>query len=226
MISIIIPVFREQDLINKVIEHIRESPGGSDVEIVVVDGSPGSETLGVVNDAAVKRITANTGRGLQMNRGAEVAAGKILLFLHADTKLPREWHRHVCSLMEHPALSAGAFDLAISAEGGAYRIIERGATLRSRLTKIPYGDQAVFMRRKYFQELGGYREIPIMEDLELMRRIKKTGGRVGFIRERVITSARRWEKEGVLRCTCRNWTLLLLYFLGVSPHRLARWYPS
>jgi hypothetical protein len=98
------------------------------------------------------------------------------------------------------------------------------ASLRSRITRIPFGDQAIFIRKAYFQKLGGFKDIPLMEDLEIMQRIKKKGDKICIIRCKVLTSPRRWEKEGILRCTLRNWLLQVLYFFGVPPYKLAKWY--
>jgi rSAM/selenodomain-associated transferase 2 len=225
-ISIVIPVLNELVLINEAIERIRSLPLGEAVEIIVVDGSDVAETVSAIRDEDVARLSCERGRGTQMNKGAAVAHGEVLLFLHADTQLPPDGLRSIVSLMDDAHFSAGAFDLEISARGMAYRIIEKVASLRSRLTGIPYGDQAIFVRRDYFTSLGGYKKLPIMEDVDLMRRIKRDGGRVCFVPGKARTSARRWEKEGVIRCTCRNWTIMLLYLLGVPPERLARWYPS
>jgi hypothetical protein len=119
---------------------------------------------------------------------------------------------------------AGSFDLGIRSEKKAFRLIEKMVFFRSRLTKIPYGDQAFFIERKFFAKLGGYKEIPIMEDVELMRRIKAAGGKIAIIPNPVQTSPRRWEREGILYCTLRNWILVMLYFFGVSPERLSKLY--
>ena len=105
-----------------------------------------------------------------------------------------------------------------------FRLIETGASLRSRITRVPYGDQAIFIRKDYFESIGGFSEIPLMEDVELMRRIKKGGGRIFIIPQKVMTSPRRWEKEGIVYCTLRNWTLITLYFLGVPPEKLTAFY--
>jgi hypothetical protein len=126
--------------------------------------------------------------------------------------------------MEDDTVVAGAFNLAIADSGLAFRIIERVASVRSRLTHIPYGDQAIFIRRDYFQALGGYKDLPIMEDVDLMRRIKRVGGRICIINTAVLTSSRRWRAEGIIICTFRNWAIILLYLCGVSPARLSQWY--
>lgn len=159
-----------------------------------------------------------------MNEGAALAKGNILLFLHVDTLLPRDALRLIWSAMEVNRFVAGAFDLGIESSKPVFRIIERAASLRSRITRIPFGDQAIFVRKDYFMQIGGYGEIPVMEDVEIMDRIKKQGGQIFIIPRRARTASRRWEKEGIVRCTLRNWTLQILYFLGISPHKLARFY--
>ena len=159
-----------------------------------------------------------------MNEGAALAEGNTLLFLHVDTRLPKDALGLIGSVMENNRYVAGAFDLGIKSSKPIFRIIERAASLRSRVTRIPFGDQGIFIRKDYFMKVGGYREIPVMEDVEIMDRIKKQGGRIYIIPRKVSTDSRRWEQEGVVRCTLRNWMLQILYFLGVSPHKLARFY--
>jgi hypothetical protein len=126
--------------------------------------------------------------------------------------------------MEDSSCIAGAFDLAVDSERPAFRLIEKAASIRSRLTRIPYGDQSVFMRKRDFQDLGGFRDIPIMEDVEIMQRIKKRKGKICILRKAVRTSPRRWEKEGIVYTTLRNWLILFLYLFGVRPEKLIRFY--
>jgi rSAM/selenodomain-associated transferase 2 len=159
-----------------------------------------------------------------MNKGASLATGDILLFLHVDTRLPMDALGLIGAAMEDNRYVAGAFDLGIESSKPIFRIIERAASLRSRFTRIPFGDQAIFIRKDYFKQIGGYQEIPVMEDVEFMDRIKKQGGRIFIIPRRVSTASRRWELEGIVRCTLRNWILQILYILGISPHKLARFY--
>ena len=153
-----------------------------------------------------------------------MAEGDIVIFLHADTHLPFEAFALIESALRDPGRQAGAFDLAIASDRPIYRMIAKIASLRSRITRIPYGDQAHFFRRNYFQDIGGFANIPLMEDVEIMGRIKKRGERITIIKRAVTTSSRRWEKEGILRCTLRNWLLICLYFFGVSPERLSIFY--
>ena len=225
-ISIIIPVWNEISLIEHSLRHVLSHTYDGAFEVIVVDGSPEGETLRSIGGEKVRKFTAERGRGRQMNEGARHAEGEILLFLHADTSLPVNGLRHISAAMENKDVVGGAFDLGIDSERPLFRAIETLASLRSRITKIPYGDQAIFIRTDYFRAAGGFREIPLMEDVELMRRIRKAGDRIEIVGQKVRTSSRRWEKEGILYCTVRNWTLISLYFLGVSPEQLARFYPS
>ncbi len=225
-LSIIIPVVNEAGQINLTIDRIREQRFEGSIEIIVSDGHPDGTTIKQVKDRKVICITALPGRSVQMNAGASHASGNVLLFLHCDTVLPRNGLQDILQLMKAPFLKAGAFDLTINRAGVSYRVIERSASYRSRLTRIPYGDQAIFIKRAYFFKIGQYHDIPIMEDVDLMRRVKKNQDRIGFLKTSVLTSARRWEKEGLIFCTLRNWFLMALYLCGVSPERLSQWYKN
>ncbi len=224
MISLIIPVLNEQAQIGEAIGRIRLLAGGERAEIIVADGDPAGGTLRAISDPAVRGMVCAPGRGTQLNRGAAAAAGEVLLFLHADTNLPPNALTLIEETLRDETLAGGAFDLAIASPRPAFRLIERVASLRTRLTRIPYGDQAIFLRRDRFRSLGGFREIPLMEDVDLMRRLKRAGGRIAILPARAVTSARRWEREGILFTTLRNWALVTLFLLGADPCRLVRWY--
>jgi len=224
--SIVIPVLNEQKRINLLIEHLRGLPGSESCEVIVVDGGPDAGTITAIKDTAVIAVSCHTGRGRQMNAGAAAAKGEFLVFLHADTKLPANALGKIAQVLEDGRYVAGAFDLGIDSERLMLRYIAARARMRSRLNRIPYGDQAVFMRKSYFEQIGRFREIPIMEDVDLMGRIKKRGDKICILRERVMTSPRRWEKEGVVFATLRNQVLVVLYYLGVAPERLARFYKT
>jgi rSAM/selenodomain-associated transferase 2 len=224
--SIIVPVFHEGEKINKLIGHLHHLDSEKDLEIIVVDGSPEKDTLGTIHHNHVIKISSEKGRAKQMNIGASAAKGEILIFLHADTELPIQALKKINTLLERKEYVGGAFDLGIRSDKLIFKVIGVLASLRSRLNRIPFGDQAIFIRREYFNTMGGYKEIPLMEDVELMRRIKKSGDKIKIFYDRVMTSPRRWEKEGVIYCTLRNWTLQTLYFLGISPHTLANFYKS
>ena len=223
-ISIIIPVLNEASIINRTIGDILNLPYDGKVEVIVVDGGPYGETLNAVEKNDLKKIISQKGRPCQMNEGARNACGEILLFLHADTELPSDALKTISSVMGRRKFVGGAFDLGIKSDKPVFRLIETAASLRSRVTRIPYGDQAIFIRKEYFHASGGFREIPLMEDVEFMRRIKKAGDRIYIIPEKVKTSPRRWEREGILCCTMRNWLLITLYSAGVPPEKLAAFY--
>ncbi len=222
--SIIIPVLHEAPVINDLLEHLQKLTAAGESELLVVDGSPAKDTLGAIATGSVRCLSSPPGRARQMNAGAGAAAGEILIFLHADTRLPVDALPLIGQAMEEPACLGGAFDLAIDSPRFIYRLIAALASLRSRFTCIPYGDQAIFLRRETFRLLGGYPEIPIMEDVALMQSLKKKGGRIRIIRRCVVTSPRRWEKEGLFYTTLRNWCLLIAYSRGVAPEKLARYY--
>lgn len=225
-ISIIVPVLNESAGINQTINHLRGLKTGTGLftEIIVVDGDPAGKTVAAVKDDRVITAVGKTGRARQMNCGAELANGEILLFLHADTRLPDDGLLLIDVACGKLALKVGAFDLSIESKGMIFRLIEKMASLRSRLTGIPYGDQAFFFSADYFRAIGGFADIPIMEDVEIMRRIKKRGDKIVFLARCAHTSARRWEKEGVIKCTIRNWLLVILYAAGMEPQWLARFY--
>jgi len=213
-ISVIVPVLNEAFFINETIGHLRHHNPSSRFEVIVADGDPLGTTLSALAHNSVKKVLAPKGRGAQMNAGAALATGKILLFLHADTLLDPGALEKITMAYRHHNLTAGAFELAVRSRRKILRIIEAGVRLRSQVTQIPYGDQAIFIARSFFNRVGGYPEIPIMEDVALMRLVKNKGGKILFLKARAFTSSRRWEKEGVLYCTLRNWALILLYGCG------------
>lgn len=224
--SIIIPVIHESGRINALIDHIHDLECDKGREIIVVDGSPAKDTIGAIRRKGVIKLGSEKGRARQMNTGATLAKGEILIFLHADTELPARAFARIDSMMKGNSFVAGAFSVGIRTEEFSLTSLARMASIRCRITRIPYGDQAIFLRREYFRKIGGYRELPLMEDVELMRRIKHRGGRICILPDHVMTSARRWEQEGFIFGLLRNTLLFTLFILGVSPEKLARFYKS
>ena len=222
--SIIVPVLDETDSIRRALDRLRSLERQEEAEILVIDGDPQGTTLQAIVRRDVLKILSARGRGRQMNEGAKKARGEILLFLHADTDLPGDALGLIDDALRSPRIVGGAFDLGFPSARIAFRVIAAAASLRSRLTRVPFGDQALFFRRAYFERIGGYRDIPLMEDVELMGRIRRRGDPITIIAKPVLTSPRRWEAEGLLRCTLRNWLLQGLYLLGVPPGRLAEYY--
>jgi rSAM/selenodomain-associated transferase 2 len=226
-ISVVIPVLNEQAAINATIGHMRRISAGETIEIIVVDGDPEGSTIRAVADPHVLRLTSRPGRAVQMNHGAHEARGDILLFLHADTVLPGGAIGLIRETLESGRWRAGAFGLELDSGRMSLRIVAAAARFRIRLTGIPFGDQSFFIPRDYFHRIGGYAEIPLMEDIEIARRIKRQGGRIAVLQERAVTSSRKWEEEGVMHSIFRNWFLQLSYFAGVSPERLVKlYYPA
>jgi uncharacterized protein len=226
-ISIIIPALQEGVSIQQTLQHLQERVRDHLYEVIVVDGDPQGSTLKhlPLESNPVKGIIAPPGRGTQMNVGVQAARGNILLFLHADVRLPKTAFPQILSLLESDAIAGGAFDFRIDSPRRLLAIISHISSWRSHLTRIPYGDQAIFVRRSIFAAVGGYPQEPLMEDVGLMQRLKQHHYQIEFIRDPVIISPRRWEKEGIWRCTLRNWLLISLYYGGVSPQQLAQWYP-
>jgi rSAM/selenodomain-associated transferase 2 len=219
-ISIIIPVLNEANTINGVLARIL---GASNLEVIVADGGSQDETVALAQSVGVKVIAATGGRASQMNAGAAVATGSILLFLHADTHLPPAFDTFVRQVLLDTGTIAGAFELRIDAELWGIRLIEKMVNLRSRFLSLPYGDQAIFLKASIFKEIGGFPNLPIMEDFELMRRLKRYG-KIAIAPALVLTSGRRWQKLGVVRTTLINQLIIISYFLGVPPAKLAQWY--
>lgn len=225
-ISIIIPVLNEEQTIQETIASLYPS---TNVEIIVVDGGSLDGTVEVVESLGVKILSAAAGRACQMNAGAKAATGEILLFLHGDTRLPPGFDKLIRTALNLPIGSdeevaiAGAFALRIDAPLASLRLVEKGVNWRSRFLQMPYGDQAIFLKAQTFKEIGSFLELPIMEDFELMRRLKRKG-HVTIIPTPVITSARRWLQKGVFKTTLMNQIIIVAYLLGVPPAVIVHWY--
>ena len=221
-LSIVVPVLDEADRLGALLAELALSC--PEAEVVVVDGGSRDGSAEIAARASgVRLVSSRRGRAGQMNAGAARAAGEILLFLHADTRLPPGAVEAVHRALADPSVVYGRFDVRFDRPGVAFRLIARLMNLRSRLSGISTGDQAIFVRRSAFERLGGYPEIALMEDIELTRRLKRIG-RFAPLRLRVTTSARRWAQNGVARTVVLMWTLRFLYFCGVGPDRLHRWY--
>lgn len=219
-LSIIIPVLDEERTIGSTLEAL-----GSLVaeEVLVVDGGSTDGTGEIVAHKHATLVSSPRGRAHQMNHGARLAKGDVLLFLHADTQLPSSAITDIRSALEDLRCVGGRFDVRLDEERWIFWLIGNLISLRSRLTKVATGDQAIFVRRQVFEEIGGFPDIPLMEDIAFCRMLKKKG-RVACLRSQVVTSSRRWEAEGVGRTILKMWALRLLFLAGVSPFRLRRFY--
>jgi rSAM/selenodomain-associated transferase 2 len=219
---VIVPTLNEAQTLAQTLAAIRTA---TPVDIILVDGGSEDETTYIAKTFQVNVISAPPGRAGQMNRGARAATGDILLFLHADTCLPNHWDNWVRQTLNQPGVVGGAFNLRINGKGLGLRLVEWGVGVRSRLFQMPYGDQAIFLTATVFHELGGFPELPIMEDFKLIRQLKRQGT-VAIAPAVVTTSSRRWRRFGVLRTTVINQVVVIGYLLRVSPQILFRLYHS
>ena len=219
-ISVIIPTLNEADYLPRTLSSLREV---ENVEVIVVDGGSKDGTTEIAERKGYRVLRSPPGRALQMNAGARAASGSILLFLHADTRLPPGFDSAVLAVLQEPDVVGGAFRLRIDAPGMPFRLIEQAVQIRSHRLQMPYGDQGIFVVKETFDELGGFAALPIMDDFEFVRRLRRRG-RIRIAPLRVTTSGRRWQELGPWRTTWINQKVILGYYLGVSPERLAVWY--
>jgi rSAM/selenodomain-associated transferase 2 len=220
-ISVIMPVLNESVNLQRAIDSTQPS---DNIEVIIVDGGSTDDTCQVAAARGIKVIVSPPGRSKQMNLGAAAATGDILLFLHGDSRLPEGFDQLIRQVMsgDQPPI-AGAFRLGIEAPQASLRWVERGVNWRSQVCQMPYGDQGIFLRAKVFKEIGGFPDLPIMEDFELMRRLRQQG-KILIVPQPVMTSARRWLQKGILKTTVINQLMVLGYLGGVSPARLVELY--
>jgi rSAM/selenodomain-associated transferase 2 len=220
-VSIIIPTLDDGEQLKATLPPLQ--PYRSDGhEVILVDGGSEDDTREIAAGQVDLLLASNRGRAVQMNEGARRATGELLLFLHADTILPPE--AMTTLLVDLPACVRrwGRFDVRLSGSHPMFRIIETMMNFRSRLSGIATGDQAIFVGKKLFDELGGYKEIPLMEDIAICRLLKRVS-RPLCMKERVVTSSRRWEENGILRTILLMWRIRLAYAVGADPHDLAKY---
>lgn len=219
-ISIIIPTLNEEACIGQTLSGLAGLQG---VEVIVADGGSQDQTVALARAAGATVINAAQGRGSQQNEGARAAQGRVLLFLHADTRLPESFATHIRQALGQPGIVAGAFRFAVAAQGWRFRVLEHCANWRAAWLGLPYGDQALFLPAARFQAMGGFGALALLEDLELVLRLRKTG-RIALLETPALTSARRWQRLGFMRTTLVNQLILLGFFCGLHPDRLALWY--
>jgi len=193
------------------------------VEVIVVDGGSCDDSLQIAEPLVNRVVAAPTGRALQMNAGTALASGSILWFLHADTVLPDQGVALVREALAGRVQGWGRFDVALRPSSRLLALVEMMMNLRSRITGIATGDQGVFVSRSLFEQVGGFPEIPLMEDVALSRLLKFHAKPIA-LRQQLVTSSRRWQQRGTLRTILLMWWLRLCYFIGVSPATLASWY--
>ena len=231
-ISAIIPTLNEERIIMATLAHTTAL--GFD-ELIVVDGGSLDQTPVLVESyrrrtqspaqSPVRLVTAPCGRARQMNEGAKTSRGEILLFLHADTQLPDDANTMIQTTLANQGIVGGRFDVRFDHPSKWGIIISRMMNWRSRLSGIATGDQALFVRRHIFEQIGGFADIPLMEDIDFSRRLKRKGA-TAALTATVTTSFRRWEQHGPLRTILLMWTLRFLYWIGISPSHLVEWYKA
>ena len=221
-VSVILPVYRDTDALARTLA----ATDFSGVNLIV-SSTADDDSLAALRLARpdIVWVDALRGRARQMNAGAAAARGDWLVFLHADTRLPSGWTEAIDAARRNPRVTAGCFTFALDSSSVMARVIELGARARVALLALPYGDQAIFVRRDAFEALGGYADLPIMEDVDLVRRLGRRG-RLFRSAVKATTSARRWERDGWIRRTALHLALILLYFCGVPPARLIRLDPA
>lgn len=219
-IAVIVPLLNEASGLPRLLDALARCGAG---EVLAVDGGSADGTREILEKSGVRWLPERPGRAVQMNAGARAAGADILLFLHADTCIGPAHIGAVREAMRDPHVVGGRFDVRLSGSHPALRVIERLINLRSRLSRISTGDQAMFVRREVFETMGGFAEIPLMEDVEFSVRLKRLG-KIACLRQTVLTSSRRWERHGIVRTVLLMWRLRLLFALGVSPEKLAASY--
>lgn len=220
MISVIVPVLDEEAVLARTLERLREP---EILEVIVVDGGSRDQTCSVAAPLADRVLVHQPGRARQMNLGAATARGSILMFLHADTLVPRGFGAAITRALERSDVIGGRFDVELDDDRLPFRVIAAMITLRSRLTNRFTGDQAIFVRRAVFEQVGGYVDEPLLEDLALSTTLARIG-EVAALHERVVTSARRWKQFGVVRTVFLMWAIRTSYAVGIAPGRLVKWY--
>jgi rSAM/selenodomain-associated transferase 2 len=219
-ISAIIITLNEERYVERL---LRQLSGDGDLELIVSDGGSIDRTGRTARRYTKHVIVGERGRGVQLNAGASLASGDILWFLHADSVPPDDYKDRIFNALEGHGVAGGAFKLDIDSDCLSLKTISFVAGLRSKLTGIPFGDQGLFVKKEIFDKLNGFKDIPLMEDIDFGRRLKKEG-RVVLLPSGMKTCSRKWQKEGILKTTLRNWVYIILFLTGYSPYKLYQRY--
>ncbi len=220
-LSIIIPVYNEQDIILEKLKALRNICP-DDIQLIVSDGGSSDETAALAKSCVDTIVSSTKGRSYQMNAGANVATGDLLLFLHIDSVLPGNYLQCLADITRSNH-TWGRFDVSFTNTSFVFSLIAFMMNFRSRITGVATGDQAIFMTRTVFNKVNGFPEIDLMEDIAICKKLRKTGSPL-CIKEKVITSSRRWEENGIFKTIVLMWFLRLLYFLRIHPDKLGKIY--
>jgi rSAM/selenodomain-associated transferase 2 len=219
-LSVILPTLNESRVIEQTLQKI-QSFGPH--EIIVGDGGSWDETNVIAEKMGAKTVQASKGRASQMNAAAQVATGEVFWFFHADSEVEPIGYQRMIENMSSNNIVGGAFSLDIASSKRSLKMISIVATLRSKYFGVVYGDQGIFVRKEVFRRMGGYKNLPICEDMDFFQRLRKEG-EIKILDEKALTSARRWLSEGIVFTTLRNWLIASLFILGFPPKILSRWY--
>jgi rSAM/selenodomain-associated transferase 2 len=222
-LSVIVPMLNEERAIRATLDSIRRAAPGA--EIIAVDGGSTDASAEIVKARGVELLTAPRGRARQLNAGAAHARGDVLVFVHADTLVPATFSSDIAAALADPQVAGGRFDLELDEASLAASTLSKLISLRSRIMRSATGDQAIFVRTDVFHAMGGFKELDLCEDVDFARRLRRRGG-IACLRSRVVTSARRWRQQGMLRTVFRMWLIKSLFLMGVSPARLHRYYAN
>ncbi len=222
-VTVIIPTLNEEAHLERCLESLNlfsETLRDGSLEVLIADGGSSDRTSQIARRYPhTKVLQVERGRAQQMNAAAKAASQSLLLFLHADSVVPENALLELRQVMQEEEVVAGAFGFRLDADGVLFRIIEWGTRIRSQVFRVPYGDQGIFVRRACFEQVGGYPEQPILEDLELWRKLRRLG-KTKILPSSILTSSRRWTERGVLKTTGLNWLVVILNWCGASPERL------
>lgn len=219
-ISAIIPTLNEEQNIQSLLNYLHELE--SDLELIVADAGSTDNTVVKAQNLG-KVVHSATGRGVQMNEGAKVATGDVLWFIHADCRPHVNAVHAMQNALADQQIVGGGFEYRLNHPGFKFRLAEKLSNYKNRLLKLLFGDMGIFVQREIFERMGGYKEIPLMEDMDFSKRLKQYG-KIVILPNRMDTSARRWIEDGYLLNSIRSWIFQSAWALGASPHTLAKWY--
>eukprot|EP01023_Acetabularia_acetabulum_P026777 TRINITY_DN2537_c0_g1_i6.p2 TRINITY_DN2537_c0_g1~~TRINITY_DN2537_c0_g1_i6.p2 ORF type:complete len:242 (-),score=22.39 TRINITY_DN2537_c0_g1_i6:857-1582(-) len=224
-LSVVIPTLNEECNISRTLSSIQEGCEGQIPEIIIADGGSSDKTVKIAKQNCTKVIQCDKGRGKQLNSGWRAASGEWILFLHSDCVLPQNYHQLIkTAVSKNPKCVWGCFDtIKVDFSTWTMSVVEFFVKMRTRFGRMPYGDQGIFVKRRDLQEIGGVKEWPLMEDVDLVHQLNKRSRPI-IVKGPLTTSGRRWKKLGVVQTTMINWSIIVMYYAGVDVYTLAKYY--